>query len=309
MEPFFNAFIFTSWVLVAICVWQLAARTVHVPFPREFFYSNTGWAVLDGQMAGPVPRINATFSEPSACGGYLSGVAFSSIWLTLKGYRIKTVKPLIWAASLALCLTTSTTGFIAMAVGLILLPFLVIVTGGAHLLGRLGQLALLGGLLLGIGGMTVVTFVPSVMKAANTVASETAAKRQSSSYQDRSQTDIDALNVYQETYGLGAGWGSNRSSSLLPGLLASVGTIGLASLLLFDWRLVKSAGTALRLAPRSPESLVVEGFLAVVLGRLISTLISGPTIGLPDFYVMVGLVIGAIARVYVARRERMESAR
>ncbi|NHN87577.1 hypothetical protein [Acetobacter conturbans] len=303
IASFFNAFMLTCWLLVGICVWQFLARTIHVPpFPRELFYSNTGWAVLDGQTAGPLPRINASFTEPSACASYLCGVVFTCLWLTLKGYKVKGMRPLIWASTLALCLTTSTTGFASVAIGLMLLPFLVVVTGSARLLGRIGQLAMIGGVILGMMMVTVVTFVPSVVTAAQTVAESTADKKQSASYKERSQADADAMTVFRETYGLGAGWGSNRSSSLAAGLLASVGVIGVIALLVFDWKLVMAAGAALRAQPHSDESLVIEGFLASIFGRVVAAMLSAPTIGMPDFYVMIGIVIGAIARVRLAQR-------
>ncbi|MCE0742477.1 hypothetical protein LWC05_01000 [Acetobacter sicerae] len=297
IAEFYKTYVFTGWLLVGICVWQFAARTVHVPFPRSFFYSNTGWSVLDAQTAGPVPRINASFTEPAACASYLAGVVFSTIWLTLKGYRVRGMRALIWASSIALCLTTSTTGFGAIAVGLILLPVLVVLTGHSRLLGRIGQLAMIGALILGVAGATVATFSPKVITAAQSVASGTAEKKQSASYQERSQVDLDSMAAFRNTYGLGTGWGSNRSSSLIPGLLATIGIIGVICLLVFDWQLAKAAGWAIRVAPLSMEGMAIEGFLAAIVGRLIAAILSSPTIGMPDFYVMLGIVIAAISRI------------
>jgi hypothetical protein len=304
IAEFYKTFVFTGWLLVGICVWQFAARTVHVPFPRSFFYSNTGWSVLDGQTAGPVPRINASFSEPAACASYLAGIVFSTLWLTLKGYRVRGMRPLIWASSVALCLTTSTTGFGTVAIGLMLLPVLVVVTGHSRLLGRIGQLGMIGALILGVAGATVATFSPKVITAAQSVASGTAEKKQSSSYQERSQVDLDAMAAFRATYGLGTGWGSNRSSSLIPGLLATIGIVGVISLLVFDWQLAKAAGSALRSAPLSGEGMAIEGFLAAIAGRLIAAILSSPTIGLPDFYVMLGIVIAAISRIRLGTATR-----
>ncbi|MFT8718009.1 hypothetical protein [Acetobacter sp.] len=303
MKKFYGAFVVAGWMVVFICFWQFAARTAHLPFPKEFFYSNTGWAVLDGQMAGPVPRINGSFTEPAACATYLTGVIFSSVWLTLKGYKFRTIKPLIIAATLSLCITTSTTGFAALAIGMILLPFMVVATGAARLLGRLGQFAMIGAVVLGMSTLIVVTFAPQVVAGVQKVSADTASKKDTASYKERTQADTDAITACMETYGLGTGWGSNRSSSLVPGLLASVGIIGCIALLIFDVRLMLTAKTALTVAPGSDYCLVIEGFIAAILGRLIAALTSAPTIGMPDFYVMIAITIAAIARVRMMARQ------
>ncbi|NHN83594.1 hypothetical protein GOB93_02930 [Acetobacter musti] len=296
----YYAFLVAGWMVVVICVWQFAARVGGVPFPKTFLYSNTSWAVLDTQMTGPVPRINASFTEPAACATYLAGVLFSTVWITLKGYRVRWVRPLIAASALCLCLTTSTTGFATVAIGALLLPVMLVATGAARLLGRVGQLAMIAAVLLGIGGLLVVTFVPKAVSGAQDVISGTAEKKDSASYKERSQADADSIEEFTDTYGLGVGWGSNRSSSLVPGLLATVGAIGVIGLLVFDWRLVSAAGQALKIAPGCAESLVTEGMLAALLGRLISAIVSAPTIGMPDFYVMIAVVIAAITRIRVA---------
>ncbi|NHO30963.1 hypothetical protein [Acetobacter fallax] len=298
----YYAFLVAGWMVVVLCVWQFAARTAGVPFPKTFLYSNTGWSVLDSQVAGPVPRINASFSEPAACATYLAGVLFSTVWVTLKGYRVRGVKPLIAASGLCLCLTTSTTGFATVAIGALLLPVMVVATGAARLLGRVGQLAMIAAVLLGVSGLVVATFIPKAVTGAQSVVSGTAEKKDSASYKERSQADADAVSEFVETYGLGVGWGSNRSSSLVPGLLATVGAIGVIGLMMFDWRVIRAAGWALKTMPGCTECLVIEGMLAAVLGRLIAAIVSAPTIGMPDFYVMIAVAIAAVTRIRMAVR-------
>ncbi|AQS84639.1 MAG: hypothetical protein ABF876_06925 [Acetobacter aceti] len=305
MRKFYGAFVLAGWLVVFIAFWQFASRMAGVPFPKEFFYSNTAWTVLDGQMAGPVPRINGSFTEPSACATYLAGVMFSCIWLTIKGYTFPTIKPLIIASTLGLCLTTSTTGFVTVAIGMILLPFMVVATGAGRLLGRLAQFAMIGAVVVGVSGLMVVTFAPQVVAGVQRVSEGTASKKDSASYKERTQADTDAMAACMGTYGLGTGWGSNRSSSLVPGLLASVGIIGCVALLMFDIRLMLAAKAALNAAPGGDYSLVIEGFIAAILGRLIAALTSAPTIGMPDFYVMIAITIAAIARVRMMTRQPM----
>jgi len=85
---------------------------------------------------------------------------------------------------------------------------------------------LLGGL-IAIGPVLVLK--PSLLNAVDTVVGATLSKDQTGSYDERSAADAPALNTVGQTYGLGVGWGSYRSSSLLPGLLANAGVFGVAT--------------------------------------------------------------------------------
>ncbi|GBQ87102.1 hypothetical protein AA13595_2075 [Gluconacetobacter johannae DSM 13595] len=302
IDRLYRAYLFSGWVVCVICFWQLAYRLAGVPFPETFLYSNPGWAILSGQMAGSVPRINASFSEPSACSTYLAGILYSLLWITLQGYRLPMARLLIAFASIALLCTTATTGFVTMAVGLLLLPAAALATGSIRLAGRFVRFVVIGAAVAGCGLLVVVTVAPQFAPAARFVLESTQSKRDSQSYQERSQTDADALAVVPQTYGLGAGWGSTRASSLIPGLLSGIGVVGVIGLLIFDWRLVREAMAARRLVPACPESLVIDGGLAALAGRLVAACVSGPTIGAPDFYLMMALVIAAIARIRVWAR-------
>ncbi|WP_246395697.1 hypothetical protein [Gluconacetobacter tumulisoli] len=299
IDRLYRAYLFSGWVVCAICFWQLAHRLAGVPFPETLLYSNPGWSILNGQMAGPVPRINGSFTEPSACATYLAGILYSILWVVLQGYRLPMARLLIPFASIALLCTTSTTGFATMAVGLLLLPAAALATGSIRLAGRVVRLAVIGAAIAGCGLLVLVTVAPHVVPAAQFVVESTETKRDSQSYQERSMADTDALSVVPQTYGLGAGWGSVRASSLIPGLLSSIGIVGMVGLLIFDWRLVRESMTARRLVPACPESLVIDGGLAALAGRLIAACMAGPTIGAPDFYLMMGLVIAATARIRV----------
>ncbi|GBQ35416.1 hypothetical protein [Gluconacetobacter azotocaptans] len=299
IDKLYRAYLFSGWVVCVICFWQLAHRLAGVPFPETLLYSNPGWAILAEQMAGSVPRINGSFTEPSACSTYLAGIVYSTLWIVLQGYRVPMARLLIPSAFIALLCTTSTTGFVTMAVGVLLLPAAAMATGSIRLAGRFVRFAVIGAAAAGCGLLVLVTVAPQFAPAAKFVLESTESKRDSQSYQERSQADADALAVVPQTYGLGAGWGSTRASSLIPGLLSAIGVVGVIGLLIFDWRLVRESMTARRLVPPCPESLVIDGGLAALAGRLVSACVSGPTIGAPDFYLMMALVIAAIARIRV----------
>lgn len=97
------------------------------------------------------------------------------------------------------------------------------------------------------------------------------------------------------------GWGSNRASSLLPGLLSTIGLVGVIGLLVFDWKLLRAAMQARQSTPPGPERLVIEGVIPAIVGRLIAACLSAPTVGFLDFYLLVAMLIAAIARVGLLR--------
>lgn len=303
IEKLYRTFLLSGWGVVIICMWQLAHRLAGVPYPDIFFYSNPGWAVLNTQMAGPVPRINASFSEPAACAMFLCQILFSCVWIVLQGYSIAGAKWLIPASAFALACTTSTTGFATVAVGLCLLPVAIMLTGATRLMGNILRLVVGGAAVVGCGILVLVTAVPQVVPAAQNVYQSTTEKQQSQSYQDRSQADSDSMALVGETYGLGVGWGSNRASSLIPSLLSTIGIIGGIGLLIFDGLLLRAAMHARRTVSPGPERLVIDGMLSALAGGIVAACISSPTLGLLNFYLLIGMLIAAIARVDLQSRE------
>lgn len=297
IEKLYGAFLLSGWCVVAICVWQFAHRVAGVPFAEKFFYSNPGWAVLDTQVAGPVPRINASFSEPAACASFLGEILFSSVWIVLQGYSVMWARWLVPASALALACTTSTTGFITVGAEICLLPVAAIATGAHRVLGNITRFMLIGAAISGCGILVLVTVAPQVVPAAKFVYQSTAEKKDSQSYQDRSQVDHDSMSLVGETYGLGVGWGSNRASSLMPGLLSTIGLVGVLGLLVFDWKLWRAALRARNAIPPGPERMVIEGVIPAIVGRLIAACLSSPTVGFLDFYLLIAMLIAVIARV------------
>lgn len=303
IEKLYRSFLLSGWCVVIICAWQFAHRVAGLPYPDIFFYSNPGWAVLNTQMAGPVPRINASFSEPAACATFLCQILFSCVWIVLQGYSVAWAKWLIPASTLALASTTSTTGFATMAVGVCLLPVAIMLTGVTQLMGNMMRLAIGGAAVVGCGVLVLVTVAPQIVPAAQLVYQSTTEKQQSQSYQDRSQADRDSMALVGETYGLGVGWGSNRASSLIPSLLSTIGIIGGIGLLIFDGMLLRAAMRARRSVPPGPDRLVIDGTLSALTGGIIAACISSPTLGLLDFYLLIAMLVSAIARVALQQRE------
>ena len=291
-----HAYLACGYVVVAICAWQLASKLTGLWFPEAFLYSNPGWAILPGQTVGTVPRINGPFSEPAALAFYLSGIVFCCAWLVLRGHRSWAAMVLLPLAMLALVASTSTTGFVAMGVGGVALIAYGMTRAPRAVAMRIFMLAVPAAAAAVVAGLFVSSMSAQIDDSIAVVTRQSLRKADSESFTNRTGLDLDSLGVLWPTYGLGAGWGSVRASSLGPGLLANLGLFGVALVAWFAVRLVAQVGRARRLAPDAGQLKVLDGLSAGVLGHLTAAFISAPALNAPDFYVLIGALIACAAR-------------
>jgi hypothetical protein len=199
---------------------QLGARFFGSPYPADILYSNPVYyqgyeQVLPGLG---IPRLNATFSEPSNAGSYL-GAIFAFV-LTL---AFQTRRKRYWLISVcvvgALLLTTSSSGYLILGlVGAVALslPLFKLVLGLSLSKKLLGTWA-------SIVFACLVAVIPITIAVFPILNEVILSKPQSNSFINRVSSDRDALTILVQTYGLGAGLGSNRPSSFLTYLLSNVG--------------------------------------------------------------------------------------
>jgi hypothetical protein len=208
--------------------------------------------------------------------------------------RINLLLPL---AMLAMFLSTSTTGLATLAAGLPGMLLFAMFRANRAISARLARKAavlLLGGLVV-LGPVLVLE--PSLLSAVTEVVDATMTKGDSESYTERTATDAAALASIGPTYGLGVGWGSFRTSSFIPGLLANAGLFGVAATL---WLFARVAGMARRAnaaVPGHPGRSLVDGFSAALCGQLAAALLSAPMISSLGFFLQLGCLIGTAARM------------
>jgi hypothetical protein len=292
------AYLLGGYVVVGLAFWQFASRIVGIPFPDEWLQSNPSWVIVK-QSVGSVPRVQGPFTEPAGLAVYMSGVALCCLWLSVRGYR--TMRPnLLFALALATTLlSTSTTGILTIIVGVPITLAVGSIGGGFGALGRIGRilgLLLLSSLIV-IGPALVLK--PSLLNSANAVIEATLNKGESESYNERSAMDATALTTVSQTYGLGVGWGSYRSSSLLPGLLANGGVLGVVMVLWLAVRVVRLGSRGRHASPRHSGQILVDGFSASLCGQLFAALLSAPMITSLAFFLQLGCVIGVLARMSI----------
>jgi hypothetical protein len=297
VEKFLAAYFASGFLVAAICLWQLANKLAGVPYPSDFFYSNPGWVIFTGQQFGGVPRLNGPFSEPSALGSYMTGLVFASAWVVLNRHPSRMARLLLPIAILIVLLSTSTTGLGAMALGGAGLCVYALLRGNGRVAITVRHWAMPVILALAISGLMVSAFVPGVVNAVDTVVTATISKSNTDSYQTRTSVDGDSLAVIGPTWGLGAGWGSARAASLIPGLLANLGIYGTLLLAWFAVRLVGQLRRARRLAQRAGQLLVLDGVCGALVGNVVTACLSAPMISSIAFYALLAMAIGCAAQI------------
>jgi hypothetical protein len=151
----------------------------------------------------------------------------------------------------------------------------------------------------------VLVLKPSILDSVSTIVESTLDKGDSQSFEERSSSDAGALATLGPTYGLGVGWGSYRSSSLIPGLLANGGIFAVVMVAWLIVRVVRLGSRGRSNAPGHPGKILVDGFTASLCVQLGTALISAPMISSLSFFLQLGCVIGVLARMSLQSRQRI----
>ncbi len=291
-----GAFWLSAYLAIAVAIWQFLGRMTGLPFPTEFFLSNPGYAQLSDQMLGGLYRINGSFTEPAALASFLSGVVGAAGWCLLSGRGARHLRILLPLALVAMIVSTSTTGYAVLALMVLALVAYALLRGSRRLVSRLAMAGIVLLPIAVVGVLAVAVLAPTTVNTAAAVLDGTLNKQESSSYQDRTSLDWDSAALVLPTWGLGVGWGSNRSSSLLPGMLADLGIYGTLGLAWFGLRVARLVRQA-RVRATGDLAEVIDATIAYAMALITAALLSGPAITTVQFYIMVGILIASCARV------------
>jgi hypothetical protein len=288
-----KTYLLSSLIVVLLAFWQLAGRMTGLPYPSEFLYSNPTYAMLSNVDFGGLPRLSGPMTEAASLAYFLSGTLYTCSWLFMVGDRNRLfTSGLLSLTAVLLALATSTTGYTVAAIGVVF-AFLFAVGAGKTAVQR--SMVVFGGCLLAL--LAAIYFVPLLSphsyETALSVVDQTLSKGQSQSYEDRTSKDADALFLVLHTYGLGAGWGSVRASSLFPTVVGATGVWGIWLVIWFAarvYRLVKDVPPRSSLDPT--ERMVSQSLVASLLGILVAALISGPNLTYAGFWINLGGIVG-----------------
>jgi hypothetical protein len=286
-----DAFTYSGLVVLLVGFYQMIANRVGLPFPASFFNSNGTYGQNYNQIIGPGwHRVSATFVEPSAAAGFLSSWLVFEVILSSWG-PIKRTRHWIFVmlGCVVLLATTSTTGYVTVALVLAFIGGRI----GLEVIGR-GRIPIriamtvASAMLVGVGFFTLG-------HGAGLLDAILWHKAGSASGVARWQTVRHAFTVLQDTYGLGAGLGSNRAF----GTLAYIGSnLGIFGLVVFSYMLAHLLGKTLS-SFRSPSTSLAGrvgtiACAAAFLTNLISTMISGAEISSPRMWVLWGMLLASL---------------
>ncbi|GGL62861.1 hypothetical protein GCM10011589_18850 [Modestobacter marinus] len=264
--------------------WAYLGATFAVPFPTGLFDNSPTFVFID-TLPGGAPRVRGIFSEPA-------GLAMSSLvtvaYMASRVHQVaglRRVGVIIMIALAAYLGAVSTSAsFVVAAVALIVTSGVVFVVRVTLRRGSIGALTLVG---TAITVMAATLLLPRLVGWVQRVVSS---KVDSSSYDERSGADARSYGILLDTFGMGAGLGSNRPSSFLATLVSTTGLVGTA---LF----IAAVVTVLRAGSKVPEYRPVAWALISV---LIVKVISGPD--LSDSSGILWMSIGLLARASLRDR-------
>ncbi|MDP9954610.1 hypothetical protein J2X97_000247 [Epilithonimonas hungarica] len=215
-----------------------------VPYPSSFIFNNEVFEnkdsfSVDGQLG--ITRMAATFTEPSIAGAFIA----ASFWAFFpqKGLKFRCITLLLF---ICLIFNLSSTGMVTFLAGAIVYTFIF-------------KRKILIWVALSICIVYyVIISVPSLNFILNGILLD---KLNTGSGINRSSADLFSWNLFLDTYGLGVGLGSHRTSSFLFNTLSNIGFLGSLLWVIFISRLLKP----LFKVRDNPEVLFVLVFSLVLL--------------------------------------------
>jgi hypothetical protein len=285
------------FVVVVVGLLQHLALLAGWSYPYAVFNNNPNNpfdAQIFDQAIGDFIRINSTFAGPVYAGSFVAAVACGLLASYLRGRRGARYLLGILAVLVVLLDTTSTTGYLTAAIMLCPLlicfsPFTKPESGVQPSFVKGWTTIILTAAC--IGGLALL-LIPSLSQA---VVAMTVDKSEGISFASRVAADWDAFTLFKNTYGIGAGLGSSRHSSLVMTLLCTVGIVGTTLFAMVVCKIVKS------FPGRRAPSMLQMSFWSLV-GLLVAQSIAVPDINRPVLWALF-IVVVTQSNVYRIRTE------
>lgn len=182
-------------------------------YPYALTHNHPSYSLQLESWVDSIERSQGFFTEPSYSGGFLVAFAAYLTCLTIFSFRLRWLFFLI-LAGFSILLTASSTGY-AGGVVLAVAAFVLLIMRS-----RISKLAFAASLFM---LLFVLTISLSSYEYIRLVLLE---KSQTMSFLHRISSDLHALWLLEQSYGLGVGLGSNRPSSFLTYMLGNVGILG-----------------------------------------------------------------------------------
>jgi hypothetical protein len=277
-----NWYVYGCLVAALFSGYQVLSAITKIPFPSAILYSTPNHIIFHPTISTVGLRLNSTFPEVSAMAPYMS------VGVALLGWDLCT-QPLSWRTNIslfvtivALLCTESTTGYLALLfIGLSLVVLCIVRYLKTGIVSR-QKIWMSFFVLTVVILLLAATNATQVMRT--TFQTVVLDKSKTSSYMQRVQTNTAALQTARDTFYVGAGWGSVRCSSLIYGLIGTVGIGGCA--LFFGSMLAQYRGLFVGARRRVGMDDGYERSLLASATLVVAMAVSGNELVLPVLWVL-----------------------
>jgi hypothetical protein len=293
---FVRAFFWSGVIAASVGVYQTLSHLTGLPYPKEFFNSNLVWSQLISQNIAGMWRMSATFTEPSAAGGFFAVWSTFLLFLATDGSKNRSLSwLLLWIGMTMLVLSTSTTGYITAAVVFVLFVWKQLARIATR--GTVNPRVILAGVLICGAFMVALAFIPDFGRLFEGVITQ---KAGSTSSGHRFATSWNALGIVEASRGLGVGLGSNRPSGMLFYIVSNLGIPGFA---LFFYLVYVTRRLSIR-ALHAGSVKYLDGSYLVAAGwafaiELVTMCASGADVTSPLLWISWGMVVSLIRHVWM----------
>jgi hypothetical protein len=304
LQRLITAFSWSGVFVAGVGAYQILGPRFGLPFPSWFFNSNQAWAQLPNQLIGDnVSRVSATFAEPSEAAAFLAAWSVFELSLAITGGG-RNRWAWLWAAvgSVLLVKTSSTTGYVTAGIMWIIMVW----DCGAAILrhGWIKKKTTLA--VLGLAGAALVALTLGGASAWSLLDTVVFHKGESRSAEHRTATFGRAVGVFQNSWGLGAGLGSNRAMS---GFFYVLSNLGIPGMVLMAVLLAQLYSQTRRRIYRPGGDPVIQGFITAAAGALVANVISliasGAEITQPRLWILWGLLLATIRCDWLVEEQLM----
>ena len=253
---------------MTLSLWRLGHDKAGLPFPVSLVDSS------DGRLIDTLDyRLRGVFTEPSGLAHYATAtLAVCLIMLVFRTGKVRWLYALV-AVEAVVNIVFSRSGTAVVGGTVVVLVVVVLVVVRIVRSGRSITPLVIGLCVVGIGFLLTQE---AILGYLSEIFDE---KYGSQSYDERTTSNLAALELLRDSYGIGVGLGSNKPSTLWAMLLSCTGVVGTA---LYAW----FAGTTIWRALKSPV-LLAAGVGALSL--IITKCVAGQFLGEPLLVLALGM--------------------